>query len=71
MTKGKIGLNAGTLWNLLPVGIQVSAEDLQEQSLLPNIEFWAAIGWLARENKVEIVEERNCLLICSGTNFYF
>lgn len=71
MTKGKIGLNAGTLWNLLPVGIQVSAEDLQKRSLLPNIEFWAAVGWLARENKVEIVEERNSLLICSGTNFYF
>lgn len=71
MTKGSIGLNAGIIWNLIINGEPISVEELQKQSSLTNEEFLVAIGWLARENKIEIIEEENRHLICSGCNFYF
>lgn len=71
MTKGKIGLNSGIIWNLMTNRVQVCAEELQKQASLTSVEFWAAIGWLARENKVEITEEESRLVISSGTNFFF
>lgn len=71
MDKDKIGLNSGIIWNLMSNGEQICADELQKQSGLTSMEFWAAIGWLARENKIEIIEERNRHTICSGSNFYF
>lgn len=71
MDKGKIGLNSGILWNLLTSEEQICADELQKQSGLTSLEFWAAIGWLARENKIDIIEERIRYTICHGSCFYF
>lgn len=71
MTKGTIGLNAGAVWNILSDGDLWSFEALKGMSLLSDSDLWLAIGWLARENKIEIDSSNERLLFCSGTNFYF
>ena len=58
MTKGSIGLNAGAIWNLLSDGQHWSFEALRAKSALTDADLWSAIGWLARENKIEIVENK-------------
>ena len=63
MTKGSIGLNAGAIWNLLSDGQHWSFEALRD--------LWSAIGWLARENKIEIDNTSSHPIFCPGTNFYF
>ena len=62
MTKGSIGLNAGAIWNLLSDGQHWSLTDA---------DLWSAIGWLARENKIEIDNTSSHPIFCPGTNFYF
>ena len=52
MTKGSIGLNAGAIWNLLSDGQHWSFEALRAKSALTDADLWSAIGWLARENKI-------------------
>ena len=54
MTKGSIGLNAGAICNILSDGQYWSFEALRAKSALSEADLWSAIGWLARENKIEI-----------------
>jgi Protein of unknown function (DUF2582). len=54
MNKKSIGTNAGIIWNLLNNNQKWNASELQEASGLSEKEIYAAIGWLARENKIEI-----------------
>jgi len=70
MTKGTIGLNAGTICNLLLEGKCWSFEELKTASSLTEADLWSAIGWLARENKVEIRKGSSQLSFCAGMNIY-
>lgn len=54
MNKKIIGTNAGIIWNLLNNNQKWSINQLQEASGLSEKEIYTAIGWLARENKIEI-----------------
>lgn len=54
MNKKLIGTNAGIVWNLLNNSQKWSIAQLKEASGLSEREIYAAIGWLARENKIEI-----------------
>ncbi|MCE5177792.1 MAG: winged helix-turn-helix domain-containing protein [Porphyromonadaceae bacterium] len=54
MNKKIIGTNAGIIWNLLNNNQKWSITQLQEASGLSEKEIYSAIGWLARENKIEI-----------------
>ena len=49
-----IGKNAGTLWHLLDKSSKASMQQLIEQSSLPSQEIYKAIGWLSREEKINI-----------------
>lgn len=71
MTKGTIGLNAGAVWNLLSDGQQWSFEALRARTSLSDADLWSAIGWLARENKIEINNFNDHLTFSPGTNFYY
>lgn len=59
MNKKAIGTNAGILWNLLNNGEKLNIHQLTEKSGLSKEEVYTAIGWLARENKIEIEERSN------------
>ena len=53
MTKGTIGLNAGTIRNLLLDGGCWSLEELKKATSLCEDDLWSEIGWLARENIIK------------------
>jgi len=59
MNKKLIGTNAGIIWNLLNNNQKWNVAQLQEASGLSKEEIYAAIGWLARENKIEIEKNEN------------
>lgn len=53
MDKHEIGVNAGKVWELLSGNTKWNYESLKRASGLNDKELAAAIGWLAREDKVE------------------
>lgn len=71
MTKGNIGSNAGMIWSLLEENACMNFETLKEETLLSDADIWSAIGWLARENKIEIDNTEVPPIFCRGTNFYY
>lgn len=54
MNKKSIGTNAGKIWNLLNNNQRWNIKQLCKNSGLSEKEVYSAIGWLARENKIEI-----------------
>lgn len=69
MNKNEIGLNAGKVWQLLSDYAKWSYGTLKKKSGLKDKELGAAIGWLAREDKIEMYEEEE-LYISLGVNVY-
>jgi len=59
MHKKLIGTNAGIIWNLLNNNQKWNIAQLKESSGLSEKEIYTAIGWLARENKIEIEKSDN------------
>ena len=53
MDKYTIGNNAGIVWTLLNNGKRWKYEDLKAASALSDRDLNAAIGWLAREDKID------------------
>ena len=49
-----IGVNAGTVWNALNEAEALGLKQLKKITKLNDKEVIAALGWLARENKVTI-----------------
>ncbi len=54
-----IGEKAGVVWNCLHNNGPLSDRDITRKTGLSKEETWAAIGWLAREGKVELVGTKN------------
>lgn len=60
MNKNIIGENAGKIWHLLGSrNKKWEYEELKKASGLPDRDLAAAIGWLAREDKVQFYTDRN------------
>ena len=53
MDKNSIGTNAGIVWNLLSNNKHWEYEQLKAASGLSDRDLNAAIGWLAREDKID------------------
>jgi hypothetical protein len=47
-----ISVNAGKLWQTLQTTGQLMEDQLREKTKLETNEFYSAVGWLARENKI-------------------
>ena len=58
MEQSLIGNNAGILWTILQGKKTEEVTKLKKDSKLSDSEFWAAIGWLSREGKLECVSEK-------------
>lgn len=67
MDKNSIGENAGLVWRLLDNNQHWEYDELKKASGLSDRDLNAAIGWLARENKIQFdtdeVEGRDCLYL--------
>ena len=60
--KDKIGTNAGLVWNALFVG-NLDIKALKKATKLNDKDVYAALGWLAREDKIYFVETENELIV--------
>lgn len=58
----KIGINAGLVWNALNNG-SLEVKNLKKATKLTDKDLYAALGWLAREGKVQFTEEGKDLFI--------
>lgn len=68
----EIGKNAGTVWQLLSDHRDWSYGELKQACGLRDRELNAAIGWLAREGKIEIdIKEKAELFHQVRFNAYF
>ena len=70
MNKATIGYNAGILWYLLSNNLRWSYKELQKSSGLNDIDLNMAVGWLAREDKIEFEEEDEGLFLFLNVNVY-
>ncbi len=52
----KIGTNAGLVWNALNSGTK-NVKDLKKATKLTDKDLFAALGWLAREAKIDLIED--------------
>lgn len=73
MDKHIIGENAGIVWTLLSDGQRWEYEDLKVRSKLSDRDLSAAIGWLAREDKIffetDGCHQKEYVSLC--VNFFF
>ena len=60
--KDKIGINAGLVWNALLVG-NLDIKALKKATKLNDKDVYAALGWLAREDKIYFVETESELIV--------
>lgn len=68
MNKTEIGLNAGRIWYLLSDNAKWRYETLKRSELGDRGR--TALGWLAREDKIEIHLEGDELYVSLGVNVY-
>ena len=60
--KDKIGTNAGLVWNALLVG-NLDIKALKKATKLNDKDVYAALGWLAREDKIYFVETESEFIV--------
>jgi hypothetical protein len=64
MEINNIGNNAGVIWNVLNANGKMTETKLKKESGLGSAEFYTALGWLAREGKINVVVEERCSKSC-------
>lgn len=52
----KIGTNAGLVWKVLSEGGKMNVKQLKKATKLIDKDLYAALGWLAKENKLAFEE---------------
>lgn len=58
-----IGTNAGLIWNALNESKTMNLKDLKKATKLKEKESFLALGWLAREGKINIEETEKDVII--------
>ena len=72
MDKYTSGNNAGIVWTLLNDGKRWKYEDLKAASALSDRDLNAAIGWLAREDKIYFeTDSNNAEYLYLSVNIYY
>ena len=57
MEINNIGNNAGVVWNVLNANGKMTETKLKKETGLASADFYAALGWLAREGKLNVEVE--------------
>lgn len=68
--KYSIGENAGIVWRTLS-NDEMSWDELLKNTGLSSLELASAIGWLARENKINITSRKNIVHYSTYHESYF
>lgn len=64
MEKEKIGTDAGNIWQILNEKGNVKITDLKKTTKIDIKDIYLALGWLARENKINFLEMDQELAVC-------
>lgn len=59
----KIGTNAGIIWNILNEKGEMEVKTLKKAAKLTEKDLNMALGWLAREAKIQFNEQENELFV--------
>ena len=70
MNKNQIGTNAGIVWNVLKDNNHWEYNDLKAATGLSDRDLNAAIGWLAREDKIDFDFTSNSDKLFLSVNVY-
>lgn len=70
MDKNEIGLNAGKVWRLLSNNERWTYDELKSKIDLSDRDLNAAIGWLARENKIDFEADHGKEILFLCVNVY-
>ena len=62
-----IGKNAGMIWRALDIWGEVPVQSLTRLARLSEKDCYAALGWLAREGKLDVTQDQNHALRCRLT----
>ena len=60
MNVDEIGTNAGLVWQALSTADAMGVKQIKKVAKLKDKEVFAALGWLAREGKLNTVTETRC-----------
>ena len=71
MEINNIGNNAGLIWNALNANGKMTETKLKKETALASADFYAALGWLAREGKLNVVVETRCGKDCEYYTLQF
>jgi transcription initiation factor IIE alpha subunit len=63
MTTENIGINAGSVWNVLNEKGEMDVKALKKSAKLSEKDLNMALGWLAREGKIEFNETEESLSV--------
>jgi hypothetical protein len=63
MITDEIGLNAGKIWNFLNEQGNQDLKDLKKKLKMADLQFYLAVGWLAREGKIFDFEDNDTLIL--------
>jgi len=61
--KEKIGLNAGAVWTYLDETGAKGLKEVKKACKLTDKDLYAALGWLAREEKIEFKETKDDIIV--------
>ena len=64
MEINNIGNNAGVIWNVLNANGKMTETKLKKETGLGSADFYTALGWLAREGKINVVVEEKSSKSC-------
>lgn len=64
MITNNIGLNAGTIWNLLSQRDYMTVREIGELTHFKETLIMLSLGWLSRENKITFLDTEGTLKIC-------
>jgi hypothetical protein len=63
MKKQEIGENAGEIWQFLDTNGETSISEIEKALSMKKNDVLIALGWLAREDKIFFVEDKNNTLV--------
>lgn len=59
----KIGINAGKVWSELDTAGSQNVKEVKKVTKLTDKDLYAALGWLAREGKIALLEDGKELIV--------
>jgi len=59
----KIGINAGKVWSELDTAGTQNVKEVKKVTKLTDKDLYAALGWLAREGKIALLEDGKELIV--------